>query len=299
MAIGANNRSPLFARFQGGSLVINDINQIPNAVWFVNSATGVDSSNSYGRTPDAPYKTLAFAVTKVSADDVIVCLPTHSETLSGGNLSVTGAGNIGLKIVGLNQGDRRPQFLFGDASSALLLNAAGVRLSNFTFLATGFAAVTACVSVTAAGCVLDNCQFQLANAVNQAVLGVQTNSNRTCIQDCFFYGTTDAGTTTAISILAGDGHLIRHNRILGAYTTTVGGIRNVSVACTNCVIDGNIISNTTASSTKAITMLAGATGMIVNNQLAILSGSAPVTAAGMGLPGNVFTNSAGGGSIVL
>jgi hypothetical protein len=299
MATGNTNRSPLFGRFQGGSLVINDINQIPNAVWFVNSTTGVDSSNSYGRVPDAPYKTLAFAVTQVSADDVIVCLPTHFETLSGGNLNVTGARNIGMKIVGLNQGDRRPQFLFGDASSALVLNSAGVRLSNFTFLATGFAAVAACVSITAAGCVIDNCQFQMANAVNQASFGVLTNSNRTGILDCFFYGTTDTGTTTAIKLLAGDGHLIRHNRILGAYTSAIGGIQNASVAVTNCVIDTNIISNTTLGSTKAITMLAGATGVIANNYLAILSGAAPVTALGMNWPGNVFTNSNGGGSIVL
>ncbi len=53
---------------------------------------------------------------------------------------------------------------------------------------------------------------------------------------------------------------------------------------TNAVVDGNRINNLTASSTKSMVFVAGSTGMISNNRMQILSGSAPITGAALSTP---------------
>src|ERR1043166_5293596 len=134
MTVGNTVRSPLFSRFQGGDLVVADINRIPAAVWFVGSTvTGARDSANWGRTPEAPFATLAFGLTQMGPDDTVFLLPGHVETITGGDLAInTGASSAalaGLRIIGLGTpgvGGRQNTIQFGDASSALKIQQTGV-----------------------------------------------------------------------------------------------------------------------------------------------------------------------------
>ena len=136
-------------------------------------------------------------------------------------------------------------------------------------------------------------RFILANTTNQAVLGVLTTNaaSRLTIQNCKFEGVITAGTSTAIRIVGTDNTTIKNNDIYGAYTTTLGGIENVTTLATNLLIDGNTIRNRTALSTIAITLVSTTTGMVTRNRMSILSGTAPIVGAACTSGGdNAYSN---------
>ena len=146
----------------------------------------------------------------------------------------------------------------------------------------GVDALTCAFDVAAADVTIRNCTFITATASAQADAAIIVSTvDRFCLENCVFIGTGDAGTAAALTIIGGDGHIIKNNIFQGAYSAGVGAIRNITTAMTNTVIDGNIIQNYTASSSKAITAVAGSTGTIRDNRMQILTGTAPITAAGM------------------
>ena len=53
-------------------------------IFFVNSVTGTDTAG-YGQNPDAPFKSINFAVTQCTANqgDRIYVMPLHVETIAG------------------------------------------------------------------------------------------------------------------------------------------------------------------------------------------------------------------------
>lgn len=250
--------------------------------FFVSSLTG--SNGNKGERPEKPFATIAKAITACTAakGDVIVCLPGHTE-------AVTAAGTItvsksGITIFGVGRGRNRPVITYTTAAAASFdITAANVRVENVVFSAVGVDAVTAAVNVSAADAQFVNCEFELANATNQAVLGILTTAaaDRLLVQDCFFHGSADAGTAAAVRVVGGDSIRIEKNRFQGNYTTTLGAIDNVTTACTNTIVSENIINNRTASAAKAMVFVAGSSGQISRNYMQVLTGTAPITGAGM------------------
>ncbi|UOF79913.1 lacto-N-biosidase [Caudoviricetes sp.] len=258
-------------------------------VFYVNSVTG--SNGRSGKSPAEALGTIDNAIGRCRANkgDTIFVMPGHTETLTAAAAIVCDI--AGVSIIGLGVGNSRPLISFSTATTADIdIDAANVRIQNIRFDLTGINALAAPIDVNAAGFQLLGCEFELADASGQCTLALLTDANAVdmIIDGCYFFGSGDAGTATAIRIVGGDSVIIRNNVIVGAFTTTLGGIENNTTACTNLFIQNNYIDNRTASSTKAVVAVAGTTGMLSNNRFQILSGTAPVTAAGMSWVGGNY-----------
>ena len=285
------------------------------AIFFVDStqANAVDNlSNGY--QPTNPYATLSYALARPTAskNDVIYVMPGHAETVptaAGINFNIAG-----VRVIGLGDGRNRPLITLGTAASASIdVNAANCGMHNIGVVATNVASTTAAMNIKAADFQLGSvqyggCEFQLANATNQAVLGVLTTAAASglVVRACRFIDTTGAsltaGTTAAIRIVGGDritiGGLFGSdgNYFYGAYSATVGCIENLTTDTTNCIIAGNFLLNgSTNASAKVISMRTAATGGFANNRISILgAGTAPVTfAGGNNLGGNYYSSAVG------
>jgi len=224
-----------------------------------------------------------------SRGDVIYVMPGHTEAVSSATSLVCDV--AGVRIQGLGEGALRPTITLGTAIGATIpVSAANVTIDNVIIDMTGFDAITAGITPTAANFTLSNSLVITATATNQAVLGILTTAaaNRMKLINNEFLGTTDAGTATAVRIVGGNEHVIKGNRFYGAYTTSLGAIDNNTTACLRVTVDGNLIENATASSTKAMVFAAGSTGTISNNRMQILSGTAPITGAAMSWSGGNY-----------
>ena len=258
----------------------------PGEVFFVNSVRGNNGND--GRDSIRPKATWqnAYNQCRANRNDMVILLPGHAE-------NVAAAAGMLLNIEGvltycLGHGTNRPTItLITAAGASIDVTAANNMIagvggpdSGLIIDATGVASVTAALNVQASDFSFINNRMELADATNQAVLGILTdaNANDMHIIGNRIFGTVDAGTASAIRIVGGDGAVINDNYIVGAYTTTLG-LENVSTASTDSLIQRNFIKNRTASSTICITMHANATGMYSDNRFSILSGATPVVYA--------------------
>lgn len=271
-------------------------------IFYVNSVRG--SNNNDGRDSLRPMAGWQPAYNKCRANrgDMVILLPGHVQT-------ITAAAGIALNIAGvttlsLGHGANRPTITLSTAVGASIDVTAANNIvagiggpdSGLIISAVGVDAITAALNVQAASFAFVNNRMVLADATNQAVLGILTTSaaDRMRLYGNRIEGTVDAGTETAVRIVGGDRIEIVNNYMLGAYTTTLGCIENVTTAATDITIDGNVLKNRTAASTKAFVLHADATGHFTRNRMSILSGTAPITAAaGTSGGDNTYSNAVG------
>lgn len=258
------------------------------AIWVYNGTAiapgGAGGSDGNAGTWQRPMATIAGALLQCLAGrgDTIFLKPGHAETLSIAAALTMNVSNV--SVVGIGAGNQRPKLTWDTATAAqMVISADGVSFSNIFFDMTGFDAVVSGMSITGDDVSFLGCDFLLATAAAQAVTAITTTlaCERLTIDSCRFRGTTDAGTTAALTIVGGDSHQFTNNFFIGAYAAGTGAISNITTAMTNALIKWNSFSNTTAASTKAITAVAGSTGMISDNRFQLLSGTAAITAAGM------------------
>jgi len=265
-------------------------------VYFVSSTqTGASNSEGRGLTPQTSLSTVDYAIGRCTADagDTIVVLPGHVETLTAA--ASVALDVAGVSIIGLGVGRQRPIFNYTTAAAASFnVTAARCAVHNCVFTPIGVDAVTAAINVSGADFVFTGNEMELADATNQAVLGILTaaTATRMRIDGNYFHGSADAGTAAAIRHVAGADCVISNNVFRGNYTTTLGAIDNTA-AVANLIVMGNAIANLTASSTKGIVFHGSTTGQVINNRIAIRSGTAPVTAAAGDVGGNYYTAAAG------
>jgi hypothetical protein len=265
--------------------------QLPRAtgdVIFVDSATGSVNGDGSSLRPFNKIDS-AFNKSGLSAGDIIVVMPGHTET--GTAAAHIAADVAGVTVLGLGTGNLRPLITLGTATTADIdIDAANIRFENLRFDFTGFDAIAAPLDVNAAGFQLVNCEVELADASAQATLGILTDANASdmIVEGCYFFGSADAGTATAIRIVGGDSIIVRNNIFVGNYTTTLGAVQNVTTPCTNTFIVGNLIDNRTASAAVGVTMHASSTGIIADNRIQVLTGTAPIVAAAMSWVGGNY-----------
>lgn len=286
--------------FGGGSndlSILNSFYSFPgtagNIRYVFSGATGTGS----GISPADAFTTVSAAVAACTADngDVVVVLPGHSEaTIGAAGVAI---GVAGVSIVGLGKGRQRGKITYTTAVGASTdITAARCSIENLVFTMIGFDAVTAGINISAADVTIENCEIEFADATNQATLALLTTAaaDRLTIKGCHIHGSANAGTAAALRIVGGDAIRILDNTIIGNFTTTLGGIDNATTACTNILIQGNNITNRTASASVAINAQAGTTGQIIRNNLSVLTGTAPIVAAGINaVGGNYYAAAAG------
>lgn len=242
---------------------------------------------------------LALAGCLANRGDVILVMPGHTETL-GNNATDLAVNVAGVSIIGLGSGNLRPVLTLGTGTSSNIpVTAANSQICNMIIDGTGFDAIISMITVTAPGVKIRNNKFITANATNQVALGITTSA---LAVDFVFdgnvvVGTADAGTTNFLQIVGGDNMQITNNFITGAYTTSLGPINQITTGGINMLIANNTLVNQTASSTKAIVLVAGSLGVIRDNRIAILSGTAAVTAAGMFVIQNISVAAASVGAV--
>jgi hypothetical protein len=224
--------------------------------------------------------------------DVLVLAPGHTEAVSS-----AGAINLdiaGVTIVGLGSGSLRPTFTFsGVVGADINVDAADNVIENCIFDLTGVDNLTAPIDVNAANFKFLNNYVLQCTAAAQAPLAILTDANASGMDviGCEFVGSNNGGGASAIRLVGGSDIRIINNRFHSNYAAVDGAINNITTAVTRLTIRGNVINNLTAGSTKAITVLAGTTGEISDNRMQILSGTAPITAAGMSWVGaNYYAN---------
>lgn len=239
---------------------------------------------SYPDGTPVVYSTIKLALAGCLANrgDVILVMPGHTEAIA--NATDLAVNVAGVSIIGLGSGNLRPTLTLGTAITANIpVTGANTQIANLIIDGTGFDAVTSMITVTAPGVKIRNNKLITANASNQ--VGVVLTTSALAIDFTFdsndVVGTADAGTTNGLQLVGGDDMKITNNNFYGAYTTSLGPINQITTAGLRMIIANNTLINATASSTKAIVLVAGSTGTIRDNRIGILSGTAAVTAAGM------------------
>lgn len=300
-------KTPLFAQWLQGRVVIVDQSLTTGNVFFVGSTvSGATDSAGYGRSPEAPFATIDYAVGQCTANnnDLILVLPGHAETVAAANgLDLDVAG---ISVIGLGKGDLRPTVTLGTATTATVrINAKNVTVRNLRFvsniddlaillnLAKDYATVEDCDFLSSSGkeclnfiniattfdhAVIRRCRFlqptDPAGSDGAADTGAifLVDSEFVTIEDCFFSGNFETA--------------IIHNRTTGAANLWLKGcygIQNLSGAepfqlvstATGGVIGGGFITPAETAVTEAT-----------------LSGTLP---AGFFAFGTRFGNDGGGG----
>lgn len=251
-----------------GVPVLPGIPPTTGSVFFVHSGTG--SNGNSGADPDHPFATIDYAVGRCTANkgDLIVVMPGHAETVSAaGGLDLDVAG---ITVFGVGAGSLQPTVTLTTADTADVdVDAANITVENIHFVA-GFADIAAAIDVNADDFTLRNCRFT-ESAVNlNAKIWVQDaaagGSDRITIEGCSCIDRDAANTHFVNFAGTGDGHVVRGNTLLGDWGT--GAIAGAGVI-TNCLVADNYISNAATDADSGINLAATATGLIVNNRVAI------------------------------
>lgn len=288
-----------YSNFVGGVAIrgVPLIQTHPGKVVWVYNGTTLDANHKNGSdsnagTFNAPFATLAYAITQCRADkgDIIFVKPGHAESVSAaGGLVLSVAG---VAIVGLGNGANRPTITLDTANTATItVTASNVTVTNFLFKA-NFLNVATCFAIAnaqvAKDFTVDSCEFR----DNSVILN--------------FVSCVKVGTTANIA----DGLTLTNNRVNAAILTTVPAAQtflvtasiidrlNVSknvviypkdladTACliaagaldlTNAVIDGNYAFRPATSTTGGHLISSSSTacsGFVANNYDAHLDASA-------------------------
>lgn len=263
-------------------------NTAKTGVYWVDSVNGLDGNTG---TYVLPLATVARAIALAAANDIIMVKPNHTESITAAATWNFAVKNI--TVVGLGTGQTRPYITWNTANTATVkvsTGGQGTSFANMVFDGTGFAAVAKMFDVNDADVQFLGCDFVQGNTTNTATSAITTvaAANRLVVDSCTFG--TDTGTTAgaSINIVGGDGHRITNNFFELAYGSAVGAIQQLTTTSTRMFINGNVINNLTASNTKAMIFSASSTGMISNNRMQILSGTAPITGAAMSWVGGNY-----------
>lgn len=205
-----------------------------NATMLEGELTAADTNlNNKGGTYLRPFSTIDYAIGQCVANrgDIIYVRPGHTATIS------TAAGIAldvaGVSIVGLGRGSSRPTINFTATASTLTMSGANCSIHNL-LLTGGIDAVVSMVVVSAADCLISECE--LKDVTGQMTLGILTTAgaDRLKILDHVHNGATAAGTNAAIRLVGGDRIEITAQVIDGNFAT--GGIEVLTTATTNLYV---------------------------------------------------------------
>jgi len=289
-------RTELFSRrTPGGVYNIENLGASAGARYFVSSITG---SATGGYSPDGACLTIAQALalctenqaTRTWADDRIYLLPGHTEVIAG---AAGIACNVaGVSIIGLGTGRLRPIITYSTSTAAqMTVTGAQTLFRNVVWNFSGFSAVVAGISVTAADVAFEDCEFVISEGTNGVVLGILTAATaaRLRVERCRFIGpalSTDT-TTACIKHEVGVDYLIKDCYFTGKMTQAILN----ATALLRGVIDNNRF--VIATGTLAISVHASSTPFISNNRINVPSGTTPITAAAGFVAGNIYSAAAG------
>jgi len=269
--------------------------------FWVDNTLGNDSNAG---TKTAPLKTLkkAISMCQNTHDDVVVCVPGHTETLSG-NPALT-IDKSSVTVIGLGRYSKMPTFTLGSTvTHHVLVTGAGARLSNLKFLS-GAIEQQKLLGIQADGAVVEDCYFGNSSTAYPTIhcisIGTANNdSDGAIIRNNVFYLPTESTNAPKGAIYVHKdqvGLQITDNFIQGAFDAPEGEngapIYALSTEhCTNVLIADNLIDVDTNDNVCMIDFQGTNTGMVARNLTGDLDADGtPILATGCGLALNYHTS---------
>lgn len=172
----------------GDSLVTSHPITVSGAIWYVNSAGGVDAAGDRGKDRIRPLATLAQAHTNAAAGDIIVVAENHVQVITSSQVF----NKAGITVVGAGSGSTRPHFTRAADIEMFDVTAANVQFRNLFF--PGSSVVSALkhrIRIASAGCRIKDCYFECA-ATNDGRGAVQlvTGAGNISIRNTYFVSTS-------------------------------------------------------------------------------------------------------------
>ncbi len=242
---------------QGMPVLAGTIPATTGVYLFVHSGTGADTNT--GRDKTRPLATVAAAIGKCTANkgDVIVVMPGHAESYATSTaLNVNVAG---VRIVGLGSGLLRPTFTF-------------------------ITATTATITVSAANCGWDNCNF-VANVANVATAFTLSTAKDFQLTNSWFIDTSASLNflcivTTNSTANAADGLTFCNNYVWGLATTD-GAVISILGACDRLLAQSNYVDKAATNDAghfMTIAALVLRAARVLDNQLNVVGSTGAAVA---------------------
>jgi len=238
-------------------------------------ATSVSGDDKYKGYPIYTTLNAGLAQCRSGQPDVVIVLPGHTENFSVANsLSNLVAGT---RIVGLGHGTNRPTFTWTLIGATVTMNVADVCITNCILnLAGAAAAVTAPITVSAAGNCIAACQIQFCVDNTQlSTVGITTTAGATdfTIDGCECHAGTSTGTgvTTHVRVV-GTTRFKMYDTVINGSTSTVsvGVVQFLTTASLNVDIRRCHFRNNKAASSHAFTGMTGCTGAVIDCSVGVL-----------------------------
>ncbi len=235
-----------------------------------------DLKQGSGNSPDDPLSSLVGtggALAKLqnttSRGHIIFVLPGSAFNVDAADwASATGTANS-FAIVAVGRGSARASLTWTTATSTWLIDTANVCIDNFRMNMAGPSGTTALtvaapMTISAAGCELRNNEIVFGIDADQlATIGITTTAGATglVLENNTATGDTTAEVTTFMDIIGVNRLVMRNNHFAGATSAAgVGIVRFATTASLNIELEENVYINRKASSTMAVTGLAGVSG---------------------------------------
>jgi hypothetical protein len=248
------------------------------------------------------YTTLnaALALCESGKGDTVFVLPGHAENIS----SADQMSNLvaGTKIIGLGEGSQMPTFTWTAATATFLLDVANVVLEGLRLNVSpdsGTTTVAAPITVSAAGCAIRNCVWRTsvdANSLSTIPLTTTAAADDFEFSGNYMLGAVAGVQTTGIQFVGADRLRFFNNFIsLATSGVAVGVVRFLTTASLDILMLKNVLKNSLAASTHALTGMSGVTGFIDQLEMAVNSGIAGAnTLAEMHFGADCYVGDGGG-----
>lgn len=263
----------------GGAYFLSEIDRHPGNVFFVRHS-GADSSGA-GRSPDAPFASIEYAVSQAVASqgDVIYVLPGHNEGMGDAQLDIDKAG---ISIIGIGAGGLVPRIDFDHANASINVKANNVTLRNLRLLPSVTAVLIAIdVEAGVTDTVLEDVEVlpgEDGAGVDEFVLvvDIKAGCTRTVVRRLKVrQHASAAGCNAGVSLTgASDDVLIEGCDIVVTGAAGVAPIKGITTLSTNVRIQGNVL---VSDDEPGIELLTGTTGVVRDNR--IFSNLATIAAA--------------------
>jgi hypothetical protein len=275
--------------FGGGGLIPPSTGK----VFWVHSGSG---ANAVGRglEPQAPFRTIAYAVTRCTANknDTILVMPGHSEVVNGASAFLIQV--AGVSIIGLGNQSNRPTVTFTTSTAATInVSAANVRIRNIIIDGASGAldAVAALFTVSGANFTFEDSDIIMADGTAQATCALTTAAGASGLR--FLRNEVVAPNAGAAQvILFGaviDNVEIDGNLLNGNFSTAA--IANASTNhATNLFIRGNTIWQKNGTAKAVLNLTSASTGMVAYNTFLGTTWATAADAIGTGTGMKYFQN---------
>lgn len=253
--------------------------------------TGEAIASRYFTTVNAA---LASCVT--GRGDYIYVLPGYTENISAADAWSSLAATA-VTVVGLGRGTNRPAITWTASGGTVLMDTANFGIQNMNLYMAGplgsttALTVTAPITISAAGCFIEDCYINAGVDGDQGVtIGITTTAAADFFRfnrnTCFMDATAGATLSTSFFYAVGADYLQMYDTVIDGATTstTVGVLRFITTASVGIDIRRCFFRNQKASSVHAVTQMDGVLGVVADCGYGILddAGKAGWVAANAG-----------------